>query len=194
MSEPQPAPLAANQADVPIRVVGSFVIATRAKAQSPLPKQLRPSRDHEQVQNHRSNTNTVHHENTVLRKDYLQAHQSSSQSRQHKSRNEIRQEIAPASSTAATYSSDQRHTARLTKHRAVRTIGIEEKDITNDTPMASPIRHPLIHTPKWRNLVFGESGNDVERVVPREYRNDSQVMFHDDRRKTKEMVGGLVEE
>jgi hypothetical protein len=137
-----PYTIAANQADVPIRVADSFVIATRAKAQSPLPKHLRPSRDHEQVQNHRSNTNTVHHENTILRKDELQAHQSSSQSHQHKSKKGIRQESEPASSTAATYSSDQRHTARSTKHRAVRTIGIEEKDITKDTLMASSMRHP----------------------------------------------------
>jgi hypothetical protein len=53
--------------------------------------------------------------------------------------------------------------------------------------------HPLIHTPKWQNLVFGESGNAVERVVPREYRNDSQVMFHDETRKIEKMEEGLVE-
>jgi hypothetical protein len=188
-----PYTIAANQADVPIQRVDSVAMATRVKARSPLPKQLRPSRDHEQAQNHTSDTNTVHHENTILCKDELQAHQSSSQSRQHKSKKEIRQEIAPASSTAATYSSDERDTGRSTKDRAVRTVGIEGKDMTNDTPMASFIRHPQINTPEWQNLVFGESGNAVELVVPGEYRNDSQVMFHDDKREMEEMEEGLVE-
>jgi hypothetical protein len=196
--------IASIREDVPARKVDSSDIATSARDRSPLPKHLKTLRDREHPLNRTNDTTTVVHGNTILREFELQAHQPSSPSRQCRSKIGLGQELAPASLTAATYSSDRRdirrsvtrqHRDSTTQNRTIRMVGSQGKELDNGAPthrLASPFRQPKVNISEWQNLVFGESGDATEKVVPGGYRNNSQLAVADTL-DIEEMEAGLVE-